>query len=75
MNKKFKFGQRKFVFLGFEVSEKGALPAPDKVEAVLSWPCPKNMQEVRQFVGLAQHYRCFIPGFATIASLNYPSSL
>ncbi|KAG0781421.1 hypothetical protein G6F22_009577 [Rhizopus arrhizus] len=47
---------------------QGIKPAPNKVNAILSWPVPTNVQQVRQFIGLAQHYRRFIPGFADIAS-------
>lgn len=65
---KCKFAQRKLVFLGYQISEQGILPAPSKVEAVSAWPKPKNVQEVRQFIGLAQHYRRFIPSFASIAA-------
>ena len=30
------------------------------------WQTPKSVQEVQQFLGLANYYRCFIKNFATI---------
>ncbi len=38
-----------------------------KVDAVQGWPAPKNANEVQQFLGLANYYRRFVKGFATIA--------
>ena len=35
--------------------------------AVKDFPVPKNIQEVRQFIGLSSYYRRFIPHFASIA--------
>lgn len=66
--KKCDFGKREVEFLGFRVSVDGILPANSKVDAVREWKVPTNVQEVRQFVGLAQHFRRFIPGFASLAS-------
>jgi hypothetical protein len=34
---------------------------------VASWPRPRDLHEVRSFVGLASYYRRFIAGFADIA--------
>lgn len=62
------FAQRKLVFLGYEISSSGISPSSDKVEAVSNWPKPENVQQVRQFLGLSQHYRRFIPGFSTVAA-------
>jgi len=59
--------QRKVTFLGLVVSEQGVACDPDKVEAVASWPRPKNIGEVRTFCGLASYYRTFVPNFAQIA--------
>jgi hypothetical protein len=39
----------------------------DKVEAVLKYPIPNNVKEVRYFLGLASFYRRLIPKFAEIA--------
>ena len=38
-----------------------------KVEEVLTWPVPQNVQEVRQFLGFCSYYRRFIQNFADIA--------
>ena len=42
---------------------------PTKVEAILKWPQPKNMTEIRSFLGLAGYYRRFVEGFAKITNL------
>jgi len=39
----------------------------EKVKGVLSWPQPKNMKNVRKFLGLTNYYRRFIKDFARIA--------
>jgi len=32
----------------------------EKVDRVLSWPEPKNVKDIRKFLGLANYYRRFI---------------
>jgi len=39
----------------------------EKVEGVLSWPTPKNIKDVRKFLGLANYYRRFIKDFTKVA--------
>ena len=53
-------------FLGFVISRDGVSMAKDKVDAVLSWPDPKNLREVQQFLGFANFYRRFIKGYSRI---------
>ena len=38
----------------------------EKVDRVLSWPEPKNMKNIRKFLGLANYYRRFIKNFAQV---------
>lgn len=61
------FFERKLDYLGYELSEEGLRPGSKKTVAVASFPTPKTVHQVRQFVGLASFFRRFIPGFASIA--------
>ena len=50
------------------MSAAGVQPLPDKVSAIVDWPTPHCLRDVREFYGLVGYYRRFIEGFATIAA-------
>jgi len=54
-------------FLGHRISSKGIHMDPKKVSSIVDWPTPTNVKEVQSFIGLANYYRRFIPGFADLA--------
>ena len=54
--------------MGHVVSKEGITVDPAKIEAVSKWPAPKNVTEIRSFLGLAGYYRRFVEGFARIAA-------
>ena len=58
------FHQNKVEFLGYIVSEKGVSMDADKVASIKSWPVPKSVREVQQFLGIANFYRQFIKNFS-----------
>ena len=66
--KKCEFWLDRVPFLGHIVSKEGIAVDPSKVEAVKSWLVPKNIGEVRSFLGLTGYYRRFVEGFSRIAS-------
>ena len=59
--------QEECTFLGHTISAEGTSCEKKKVEAVLEWPSPSNLTEVRSFLGTCSYYRKFIPCFADIA--------
>lgn len=64
---KCKFFQREVSFLGNIVSERGIATDPEKIRAVKEWPTPKNVHELRAFLGTASYYRRYCKGFSDIA--------
>jgi len=57
---------RKIGFLGVVIGPDGIEMKKEKVEGVLSWSQPKNVKDVRKFLGLANYYRRFIKDFAQV---------
>lgn len=52
---KCEFNTKCIRFLGHIISPQGIRPDPDKVSAVVDMPPPKNIQEVRTFLGMVNH--------------------
>ena len=59
---------RQVSFLGHIVSASGIMPDPAKIDAVNNITSPRNIKDIRSFLGLAGYYRKFIPGFSPIAA-------
>jgi hypothetical protein len=64
---KYSFAQTKVDYLGHIVAAGTVAPDPSKVQAILDWPTPKTLKQLRGFLGLSGYYRKFIKGYASIA--------
>ena len=53
-------------YLGHVVNHEGLQADPEKVEPIVNFPTPRNLRQLRRFLGLCSWYRRFIPKFATI---------
>ena len=62
------FWLKEVSFLGHIVSAEGIRVDPVRIEAIVYWKPPRNVTEVRSFLGLAGYYRRFVQGFSVIAS-------
>ena len=61
------FSKREVNYFGHIVSAKGICPDSAKVEAVSLYTIPKDVKELRQFLGLANYYRRFVANYSKIA--------
>jgi len=53
-------------YLGYIVDPDGLRPDPEKVEAIVNIPPPRNVTEIRPFIGTASWYRRFLPDFSLV---------
>ena len=62
------FGSKDVMYLGFHLTEAGIKPGTDKLKAVAKTEPPKNVHEIRQFLGLCNFFRNHVRNFAQISA-------
>lgn len=62
------FGQETMSFLSHIISGDGVQSDPQKISAIVDWPIPKTIKQLREFLGLTGYYRIFVKHYAQLAS-------
>lgn len=57
--------QKSIEYLGHQIDETGVHTSPQKVKAVVEAPSPRNLRELRSFLGLLNYYARFLPNLAS----------
>ena len=65
--KKCSIAQNSTVYLGHVVSGRGIEPEPAKLQAVKELVPPRDVKEIRMFLGFVGYYRKFIQNFSAVA--------
>lgn len=65
--KKSQFFRKSVKFLGHIVSSEGLEVDQDKISALKNWPVPKNVRQLRQFLGFSSFYRRYVRDYGKIA--------
>uniref|UniRef100_W6NBQ2 RNA-directed DNA polymerase n=1 Tax=Haemonchus contortus TaxID=6289 RepID=W6NBQ2_HAECO len=54
------FSQTEINYLGFVINAQGRRPDPDKIKAIQKMPAPKDVSQLRAFLGLINFYGKFV---------------
>ena len=60
------FLQPKIVYLGHTIDADGLHPTDDKVTAIKEAPAPKDVSELRSFLGIINYYHKFLPNLSNV---------
>lgn len=61
------FYKEQIQYLGHIITKEGIAVDPEKIKTIMEWPTPKDVADIRSFMGLAGYYRRFVEGFSRVA--------
>eukprot|EP00253_Pinus_taeda_P033189 PITA_33189 len=61
------FFKEEIQYLGHVITKEGIAVDPEKIRTIMEWPIPKDVADIRSFMGLAGYYRRFFEGFSRVA--------
>lgn len=62
------FGMIELLYLGHIISVEGVHVDLEKIRAIMDWPPPKNISQLKEFFGLCGFYRRFVRVFSQTAT-------
>jgi hypothetical protein len=65
---KCEFGMTELLYLGHIINAHGVQVHQEKIMAILDWPTPRNVTELRSFFGLCNYYKWFVMGFSHLGA-------
>ena len=65
---KCEFDMQEMLYLGHVIGANGVQVHPEKIRAILDWPTPKNVTELKGFLGLCTYYRRYVSGFSQMTA-------
>lgn len=65
------FMEKEVMFLGHKVDETGLHPVPEKLIAIQSAPTPRNVTQLKAYLGLLNYYNKFLPNLSTVLAPVY----
>eukprot|EP00253_Pinus_taeda_P012980 PITA_12980 len=61
------FYKEQIQYLGHIITKEGIAVDPEKIKNIMEWPTPKDVADIRSFMGLAGYYWRFVEGFSRVA--------
>ncbi|KAK8783048.1 hypothetical protein V5799_015611 [Amblyomma americanum] len=65
------FGAQEVTYLGHKIDRHGLHPAEKKLDTIVRAPAPRNVQELRSFLGLITYYRSFLLNMSSLLAPLY----
>lgn len=66
--KKCRFCVDSLIFLGFRINQQGVSIDSSRFDAIKSYPVPKNIKQLRQYLGLMMYFKRFIKNHSAITA-------
>lgn len=63
---KTKWAKREIEFVGHRISAEGVMPMEDKLEKIFKIERPRNVKQLRSFIGVVTYYRKFVWNFSEL---------
>ena len=65
---KCEFGMTEVLYLGHIIGVKGVQVHQEKIQAILDWPTPRTLTELKGFLGICCYYMRFVKGFSQLCA-------